>query len=146
MSEYYRDTEHLYEIYNYFLGRVLTDEKIGAKMARAGIIIKFIYTDPDGEVTIDLKNPPTKSGYFGDFYLGPCDKKEDVWSKQSADHSHRFWHGMENPIVAITKGKVKQGGNVTAMMRLLPVVRPAFELFPVCLVEMGQGQLALKKV
>jgi hypothetical protein len=141
MGVYYRDTEQLYEIYGYFLDRVLRDEKIGAKMARAGIIIKFIYTDPDGEITIDVKNPPLKPGYFGSFYLGPCDLKEDVWSKQSADHSHRFWHGFENPVVAITRGLVKQGGNVTAMLKLLPVVRPSFALFPVCLEEMGYGNL-----
>ena len=101
MSEYYRDQEHLYEVYNYFLDQVLRDDKIGAKMSKANIIIKFIYTDPDCEITIDLKSPPTKPGWHGDFYLGPCDLKEDVWSKQSADHSHRFWHGFENPIASV---------------------------------------------
>jgi hypothetical protein len=145
MSKYYRDAEHLYEIYNYFLGRVLQDEKIGPKMARAGIVMRFIYTDPDTEVTIDLKNPPKEPGYYGTFYCGPCDVKEDTWSKQPADHSHRFWHGYENPIVAITRGIVKQGGNVTAMLKLLPVVRPAFKLFPICLEEMGYPELVVQK-
>ena len=89
-----------------------------------------MYTDPDAEITIDLKNPPAKEGYYGTFYLGPCDLKEDVWSKQPADHSHRFWHGLENPIAGVTKGIVKQGGKVTAMLKLLPVIKPAFQLFP----------------
>ena len=137
MSKYYRDAEQLYEIYGYYLDRVLQDERIGTKMSKAGIIIKFIYTNPDAEITIDLKNKPAKEGYFGTFYLGPCDLKEDVWSKQPADHSHSFWHGLENPMAGITKGIIKQGGKVTAMLKLLPVVRPAFELFPVALKEMG---------
>jgi hypothetical protein len=145
MSEYYRDTAHLYEIYDYFLKRVLTDEKIGQKMMKAGIIIKFIYTDPDAEIVIDLKNPPKDTGLYGSYYLGPCDLKEDVWSKQSADHSHRFWHGIENPIAAVAKGKVTQGGKVTAMLKLLPVVKPAFRLFPVILEEMGYDNLIVKK-
>jgi hypothetical protein len=145
LSRFYRDADHLYEIYGYFLNRVLRDEKIGARMGRAGIIIKFIYTDPDCEVTIDLKNPPLKPEMFGTYYLGPCDVKEDVWSKQPADHSHRFWHGLENPIVAITKGIVRQGGNITAMLRLLPVIRPAFSMFPVCLEELGYGDLVIRK-
>lgn len=145
MSEYYKDAEDLYHIYDYFLTRVLSDEKIGGKMARAGIIIRFIYTDPDTEITIDLKNPPKQEGRYGTFYLGPCDVKEDVWSKQPADHSHRFWHGYENPVVAITRGIVKQGGNVTAMLKLLPVVRPAFKMFPVCLEEMGLGHLVVTR-
>jgi hypothetical protein len=145
MSEYYRDADHLYEIYGYFLDRVLRDEKIGKKMSGAGIIIKFIYTDPDCEITIDLKNPPEEEGTYGTFYLGPCHLKEDVWSKQSADHSHRFWHGYENPIAAVTRGKVKQGGKVTAMLKLLPVVRPTFKMFPVILKEMGHEDLIVQK-
>jgi hypothetical protein len=137
MSVYYKDADQLYEIYGYFMEKILTDPKIGPKMGKAGIVIKFIYTDPDTEITIDLKNPPTKEGYYGNYYLGPCDVKEDVWSKQAADFSHSFWHGHENPIAAVSRGKVKQGGKVTAMLKLLPVVRPAFGLFPVVLVEMG---------
>ena len=144
MGQYYRDVDHLFEIYGYFLNRILTHDKIGPKMAKAGIIIKFIYTDPDCEITIDLKNPPPE-GMYGTFYLGPCDLKEDVWSKQSADHSHRFWHGLENPIASVARGKVKQGGKVTAMLKLLPVVRPAFGMFPTALEEMGLHDLILTK-
>jgi hypothetical protein len=145
MSQYYKDIDDLYRIYGYFLDRILRDEKIGPKMAKAGIIIKFIYTEPDGEITIDLKNPPNKPGLYGSFYLGPCSLKEDVWSKQTADHSHRFWHGIENPIASVAKGKVRQGGKVTAMLKLLPVVRPAFKMFPVALKEMGLDHLIVTK-
>jgi hypothetical protein len=137
MGKYYTDIDQLYEIYGQFLDTVLTDPKIGPKMGKAGIVIKFIYTDPDGEITIDLKNPPTKPGYYGSYYLGPCDVKEDVWSKQAADFSHSFWHGHENPVAAVSRGRVKQGGKVTAMLKLLPVVRPAFAKFPGVLVDMG---------
>jgi hypothetical protein len=145
MGIYYKDANQLFEIYGYFLDRILKDEKIGPKMAKAGIIIKFIYTDPDCEITIDLKNPPAKAGYYGSYYLGPCDLKEDVWSKQAADFSHSFWHGFENPVAAITKGKIKQGGKITAILKLLPVVRPAFQVFPKALEEMGCGNLVIKK-
>jgi hypothetical protein len=145
MSTYYRDVEHLYEIYGYFLSRILQDEKIGKKMSKAGIIVRFIYTDPDAEVTIDLKNPPTEPGWHGTFHLGPCELKPDVWTKQAADHSHSFWHGHENPVAAVARGKVKQGGNVVAMLKLLPVVRPAFKMFPVILHEMGYDDLILTK-
>jgi len=145
MSQYYKDAEDLYRIYGYFLDRVLRDAKIGAKMSKAGIIIKFKYTDPEAEILIDLKNPPAKPGYYGTYYLGPSDLKEDVWSKQAADYSHRFWHGLENPIAGITKGKIKQGGKVTAMLKLLPVIKPAFQLFPVALQEMGLSNLIVSK-
>jgi hypothetical protein len=145
MGQYYKDAAQLFEIYGYFLDRVLSDEKIGPKMSKAGVVIKFIYTDPDCEITIDLRNPPAKPGYYGSFYLGPCDVKEDVWSKQSADHSHRFWHGYENPIASVARGKIRQGGNIMAMLKLLPVVRPAFKMFPIVLNEMGYGDIVVSK-
>jgi hypothetical protein len=144
VGQYYRDVEHMFEIYGHFLDRILTHEKIGPKMSRANIIIQFIYTDPDCEITIDLKSPPAKAGTYGTFHLGPCDLKADVWSKQSADHSHRFWHGLENPIASVARGKVKQGGSAAAMLKLLPVVRRAFEMFPVVLKEFGYDDLVLK--
>ncbi|MDP3937022.1 MAG: hypothetical protein Q8R92_02665 [Deltaproteobacteria bacterium] len=145
MGEYYRDADQLYRIYDAFLSRILQDDKIGPKMSRANLIIKFIYTDPDSEITIDLKNPPSKPGYHGAFYLGECDLKPDVWSRQSADHSHRFWHGHENPITSVATGKVKQGGNIVAMLKLLPVVRSAFKTFPVVLGDMNLEHLILTR-
>jgi hypothetical protein len=145
MGQYYRDARHLYEIYGYFMDRILKDPKIGPKMAKAGIVIKFVYTDPDAEITIDLKNPPAKQGFHGTYYLGPCDRQEDVWSKQTADFSHSFWHGHENPVAAVARGKVKQGGKITAMMKLLPVVKPAFRMFPIVLEEMGLSDLIIRK-
>lgn len=143
MGYYYKDTEQLYDIYRHLLERLLTDEKIGPKFGSAGIIIKFIYTDPEAEITIDLKNPPSKPGYFGSYYLGPCNIKEDVWSKQTADFSHSFWHGYENPVAAVAKGKISQGGNIVAMLKLLPVLKPAFVIFPQVLEDMGLGNLVI---
>ena len=143
MGQYYRDAEQLFEIYGHFLDRVLRHEQVGPKMAKAGIVVRFIYTDPDCEITIDLKNPPQQAGCYGSFYLGPCDVRADVWSRQSADHSHRFWHGLENPVASVARGKIKQGGNVVAMLKLLPVVRRAFEMFPVALRELGYDHLVI---
>ena len=143
MGQYYRDAEQLFEIYGHFLDRDLRHEQVGPKMAKAGIVVRFIYTDPDCEITIDLKNPPQQAGCYGSFYLGPCDVRADVWSRQSADHSHRFWHGLENPVASVARGKIKQGGNVVAMLKLLPVVRRAFEMFPVALRELGYDHLVI---
>jgi len=145
MSEYYTGIEQLYEIYGYFMEKILTDPKVGPRLAKSNLIIKWIYTDPEGEITIDLRNPPEKKGYYGNFYLGPCDLKEDVWSKQRADHSHRFWHGLENPVASVTRGKIKQGGKITAMLKLLPLVRPMFQFFPLALKELGYENLIAKR-
>ena len=38
-----------------------------------------------------------------------------------------------------------EGGKVTAMLKLLPVIKPAFQLFPVALREMGLDHLIVTK-
>jgi hypothetical protein len=48
-------------------------------------------------------------------------------------------------VASVATGKVKQGGNFVAMLKLLPVVRPAFRMFPVVLGEMGLDHLILSK-
>ena len=56
-----------------------------------------------------------------------------------------LWHGLENPVAAVTRGKVKQGGKITAMLKLLPVVKPTFARFPEILREMGYEALVVTK-
>jgi hypothetical protein len=56
------------------------------------------------------------------------------------------WHGLENPIAAVTRGKVKQGGKITARLKLLPVVKPMFQYFPIILKELGyENPIVTKK-
>lgn len=43
------------------------------------------------------------------------------------------------------RGKVKQGGKITAMLKLLPVVKPMFQHFPVILKELGYENLIVTK-
>ena len=144
MSKYYKDAEQVLEIYGYFLDKALQDPKVGPKMAKSGIIIKFIYTDPDCELTIDLKNPPAKEGYYGNVYLGPCDIKEDVWSKQPADHSPQFLARVREPHRSRGQGRGQAGrqchGHAAAFC---PCVRNTFALFPDVLREMGYDDLVL---
>ena len=144
MGKFYRDANHLFEIHGAFWDRLLRDEKIGARMAAHKLIFKLLYNDPDCEITLDLKNPPTKPGYFGTCHLGACELKPDAWSKQSADHSHRFWHGLENPGESVAKGRVTQGGNVVAMLKFLPDLKPAFQVFPSVLGDLGYQKMIIK--
>ncbi|MBU0544331.1 MAG: hypothetical protein KKH97_03190 [Proteobacteria bacterium] len=46
-------------------------------------------------------------------------------------------------VAAVTRGKVKQGGKITAMLKLLPVVKPMFQHFPVILKELGYENLII---
>jgi len=42
-------------------------------------------------------------------------------------------------VASVTRGKIKQGGKITAMLKLLPLVRPMFQFFPQALKDLGYG-------
>ena len=144
MGQYFKDTEQMYECFGALFERARSDPTIGQKLARAGIIVRFEYTDPEGAITIDLKNEPQEEGTYANVYLGECDLAPDVVMKQSADFSHRFWHGKENAITAIATRKISASGDIGKALALLPAIRPLFRLYPKVLAELGYSDMILK--
>lgn len=47
----------------------------------------------------------------------------------SAAFAHSFWLGKENPTRALLQGKIKAKGPVEKVLKLLPVIKPAFEIY-----------------
>jgi len=56
----------------------------------------------------------------------------------SADDGHKFWLGELNIPMAMARGKVKVGGPVGKLLRLLPAMQPAFTIYRTFLQERGQ--------
>jgi len=144
MGQYFKDAAQMYECFGELFKRASLDPQIGKRLSQAGIIVRFEYTDPEGEITIDLKNPPREEGTYANVYLGECDLAPDVVMKQSADFSHRFWHGKENAITAIATRKITASGDVGRALALLSAIRPLFRLYPKVLAELGHPELVLK--
>jgi hypothetical protein len=84
---YFRDTDHLYEVLGALFARMRDEEAITEKLLRGDLIIRFIYTEPDGQATVDLTKEPIT------FVLGESDLEPDVEMSQSADTAHLFWLG-----------------------------------------------------
>jgi hypothetical protein len=47
-----------------------------------------------------------------------------------SDVAHNFWLGRENPALALISGKISSRGPVNKALALLPVVKPAFQIYP----------------
>jgi putative sterol carrier protein len=145
MGEYFKDKEHMYECFGALFEKLRFSEKLGAKVAKSGMIIRFVWTDPDGCIVINFKDKPEEEGAFGAYTFDDMDSPVDVTTTQTADFSHRFWQGLENPIMALPKGKIKAQGAIGKLMGLVGVVRPAFRMYPKVLEELGYTELVLKK-
>ena len=141
----FKDVEQLYECIGELMARGQVHETVGPKIGKSKQIIRFKYTNPDSQITIDATGSPSKPGTHFDLILGDCDLKPDIMLSSTADVAHRFWHGKINLIKALTKREVSLKGSKTKVIRLLPAITPMFKVYPIVLKDKGYNHLIIKK-
>jgi hypothetical protein len=57
-------------------------------------------------------------------------KRPEVSMTMNADFAHKFWHGRANLVTALTLRQVIAKGNVPKTIKLLPILKPAYEKYP----------------
>ncbi len=140
----FKDTQQVYDTVGELMNRAKVDPEIGRKIAKAGVIIQFRYTDPDAVTTVNAKDKPTQAGALVDVYNGPTDLKPDIVMTMKADTAHAFWHGKVNLLNALTKKEIVLQGSQLKVLQLLPAVTPLFKVYPVLLKEKGYENLVMK--
>ncbi len=88
-------------------------------------MVRFKYKDPDGLLTIDGSD-----GVELRFHFGECGIEPDVEMTMKSDVAHNFWLGKEPPAVALMQGRIVSKGSVHKALALLPVIKPAFKIYP----------------
>ena len=139
----FKDGKELEKVFTAFIGGILSHPLIGPKLVRSKMIIQFQYTDPECQITIDLKNPAPEGK--PPFSWGETSLKPDVVFKQSADFSNRFWQGKENVIAAMAKRQVTASGSITKALQLIPIIRPSFRIYPKVLADLGMKHLIVSE-
>ena len=145
MGQYYKDADHLYEIYGYFLDKVLRDRPHRPEDAQGQDHNPFhLHRPPRAKWTIDLRNPP-KARHVRHLLSGDRAILRRM-SGPSRVPTIRTVSGTawSIPLPRSPGGMSSKGGKVTAMLKLLPVVRPFFKSFPGVLEELGYQDLILK--
>jgi hypothetical protein len=140
----FSDSKQFYETVGELMDRAKKDPNVGPKIAKSGIIIRFVYTDPDAITTINAKDKPTQPGSYVDVIHGQSNLKPDVVMSMKADTSHRFWHGKVNLVAALAKKEIVAEGPIPKILKLLPAVEPLYKQYPVILKEKGYGALVIK--
>jgi hypothetical protein len=105
--------------------RIKADDEMSAKLLKTRLVVRFIYREPDGILTIDGSD-----GEDIKVYAGTCDIKAIIEMSMKSDVAHNFWLGKENPAMALISGKIVSRGPVNQALALLPVVKPAFQIYP----------------
>lgn len=132
---YFSDIQPFYDCITELFDRLSGDPDIKAKALASKLIVTFVYHDPDGEVWIDCTGDEMK------LTPGKLDLEADATLKMSTDTAHKFWLGKLNLIKALTSGEIESEGSVPRMLKLLPVIKPAFKIYPEILKEKGLGSI-----
>lgn len=137
----FQNSKQFYDTIGELMERAKTDPVVGPKIAKAGVVIQFRYTDPDAVTTINAKAKPTQAGAFVDVINGPTNLKPDIEMTMPADVAHQFWQNKVNLAAAIAQKKIVVKGNLMKVMGLLPAIEPLYKKYPELLKEKGLEKL-----
>lgn len=138
MKNVFKDTEMLYDVLIDFYQMMKTHPDVGPALKKSGLCIQFVYRNPSAVITIDA------TGQELLIIKGEFDGKPEVTMKMEADFAHRFWHGKANLVSALTRKLVTAKGNVPKTLKLLPILKPAYKLYPEFLRKKGLEDLVIK--
>jgi hypothetical protein len=131
----FADTAQLYDCLGGILSWLRDDQHARAGLLKSGLVVRFKYTAPDAEITVVGSHEPIE------IVCGPCELTPTVEMSMTGDVAHTFWLGKLNLVAALTRGAVRARGPIPALMKLLPLVSPAFKHYPEILREKGYAGL-----
>ena len=127
----FENSDRLRQVFGCFYQFLVDDPEMGPKLMASKLVLKFSYTEPDLSVTVDLsKERP-------EITFNDAAKKPDVEMSMKADVAHRFWFGKVNLMIALARRQMVAKGPVPKILKLLPVIKPAYALYPKYLKEKG---------
>ena len=137
MKAVFKDSDQLYDVLIGFYELLKADPVLGPTLLKTGLCVQFVYNNPSGTITIDATGDALEiiSGEFGG--------TPEVTMTMDADFAHRFWHGKANLVSALTRKLVVAKGNVPKTLKLLPILKPAYRLYPQYLKDKGLSDLIM---
>lgn len=117
----FENTQKMYEVLGSLFETLLKDPEAGPKYVDSGIIIKFAINNPDGAIWLTDE---------GTVVCGDCDKKATIEMTLSGDTCHRFWLQDVSLPIALSKGLIKAKGPMPKVLKLLPLLKPAYAAYP----------------
>lgn len=128
------------EVYRYIGGlfeELRDDPELWPHLAAADTVVQYRYRSPESQITVCMR-----PGQPGRIDCGPTDLRPQVVMTMDADVAHRFWLGKVNVTVALARGQMRARGPVAKLLKLVPLVRPAFPRYRRLLEDEGRGDLA----
>ncbi len=105
--------------------KLLSHPEFGPKFAQAGITIRFNITDPTAVLWVTPGD-----GTHGKVFWDLTGEKATVEMTLSGDTCHKFWLKQISMPIALAKGLIKAKGPMPKILKLLPMLTPAYQAYP----------------
>lgn len=118
----------------------LKDPELSEGLKKVNQLIWFDYTqdDPDCSFYWDARGGDAKVG------RGKPDGEPDLIMSLSADDAHRSWSNKLNPVMAITRKKIKVKGSATGLLKLAPKLKKVAVIYNKALKDLGMEDKIIK--
>ncbi len=121
----FENKEKMQEVLGTLFVSLLGDPVVGPNFTKANVVMKYNITDPDATLWLFPGKDSDEAVVWGSI-----DAKADVEMTLSGDTCHKFWLKHISMPVALAKGLIKTKGPLPKVLKLLPLLKPAYEMYP----------------
>ncbi len=138
---YFQDIQVFYDLLVGTFDDLMKVEAVRQRALDSKLLVKFVYRDPEGEFWIDCRGDEVKV-YPG----GPPESWDpDACLSMELDTAHAFWCGQLNLLGALSSGEIDAEGSVPKLLKMLPVIKPAYEIYIGLLKQKGLEDLIIEE-
>ena len=100
---------------------IVFESGLGEKMREYGVTYKYVITDPDSFLYVDPDNVITGK---------EANKDAVITMELTAETIVKFWTKQLSLPVALATRKIKSKGPIPKVLKMLPALKPVFDIFP----------------
>jgi len=111
------------------------DPELREGLRKVNQLILFDYTEsgPDCSIWVDCRNGNYKVSQ------GKPSEEPDLTMSLSADDAHRSWSNKLNPVMAITRKKIRVKGSAVGLLKLAPKLKKVAVIYEKSLKDLGMA-------
>jgi hypothetical protein len=120
----FTSTEELQTVMAELWQEIKKTPDICEKLIASNLIVQFRYREPEGLITVNCGD-----GRDMNIHIGSTEVKPHIEMSMKADIAHNFWLGKVNLPAALMMGKIVSRGPTPKALALLPVLKPAYDIY-----------------
>jgi len=138
--EYWKDESEPIKAFLELFRRAQEDPELAQGLRKVNQLIWFDYTEdgPNCSFYVDARKDPIVVA------PGKPSENPDLIMSLSADDAHRSWSNKLNPVMAITRRKIRVKGSATGLLKLAPKLKKVAAIYNEVLKDMGWEDKILK--